>query len=126
MSSKVRCLSNCSDINELMKKIEEEKAKDRSKDRYVLRPLQIILIVSKGAEVETGSEEADREIENAARAVETGTEKSDDLDPETERSGQDREIESGIDVNDRGIVIENDPRTESLESLLLIDLISEY
>jgi len=77
-----------------------------------------------GAEVETGSEEADREIENAAHAVETETEKSDDLDPETERSGQNREIESGIDVNDRGIVIENDPRIESPESLLSIDLIN--
>lgn len=109
-----------------MKKIEEEKAKDRSKDRYVLRPLQIIIIVWKGAEVETGSEEADREIENAAHAVETETEKSDDLDPETERSGQNREIESGINVNDRGIVIENDPRIESPESLLSIDLISEF
>lgn len=75
-------------------------------------------------EVETESEEADREIENAARAVETETEKSDDLDPETERSGQDREIESGIDVNDRGIVIESDPGTESPESLLSIDLIN--
>ena len=32
----VICLSNRSDINELMKKIEEEKAKDRSKDRYTL------------------------------------------------------------------------------------------
>ena len=111
-----------------MKKIEEEKAKDRSKDRYVLRSLLVILTVSKGAEkeVETESEEADRGIENAARAVETETEKSDDLDPETERSGQDREIESGIDVNDRGIVIESDPGTESPESLLSIDLISEY
>ena len=109
-----------------MKKIEEEKAKDRSKDRYVLRSLLVILTVSKGAEVETESEEADHEIENAARAVETETEKNDDLDPETERSGQDREIESGIDVNDRGIVIENDLRTESPESLLSIDLISEY
>ena len=117
------------DINELMKKIEEEKNKDRSKDRCSQNEFKNDTIVSfVGVEAEIERKGADPVIENEDREAETATERSDDPARETERSDPDHviETESGTDENAPEIEIGGDRGIGNQENLPLIDLISKF